>query len=101
MMSCRRLYINDEEGCLERFRPRSLSAMSLLTELRIGADLDEGDSLESLTMLQKLAIDYEHINSWREPAFPIVISDAAKVTELHITVDKEVSRSGWVSLPCC
>lgn len=72
--------------------------MPNLTELRITADLYhhyEDDrpprSLEELTMLQRLTVDYQHMDSWMDPV-PIVISDAAKLTELRIAVHREVSN---------
>ena len=70
--------------------------MSLLTELRIDADLGEDNSLQELTMLQKLGIDYGHETSWsrrKRPAYPLVAPYAAKVTELRIEVQSRVSIS--------
>ena len=98
-MSCRRLRISDIDQC-GSFNAHSLSAMTRLTELRVSAYLDKDDSLEELTMLRKLAIDYEHMSSWNEQAFPIVVSDAAKVDKLHMTVHHKVSKYTRTSMFC-
>ena len=96
-MTCRRLCIaNGHPSAIGPFILRGLSTMSLLTELRIDADLGEDNSLQELTMLQKLAIDYGHEISWlrrKRPAYPIVAPYTAKVTELRIEVQRQVSIS--------
>ena len=109
-MCCRRLYTAEACGTQRAWAPfkaRELSTMTRLTELRVTADLDHHyddddppQSLEELTMLQKLTIDYQHMHSWMEPV-PIIVSDAAKLTELCIRVHRKVSKNPRVSLFCC
>ena len=67
--------------------------MTRLTELRITHELDEDDSLEALAMLQKLAIDYQYMETYLTLVLMVVVvSDAAKLAELRKTVHKKVSK---------
>ena len=93
-MMCRRLCIANGDPMMDAtgpFRVRGVAAMSLLTELRITTNLENNNSLEELTALQNLAIDYGHDALWlSEPVFPLVVSCAARITELRITVHTKV-----------
>jgi hypothetical protein len=59
--------------------------MTGLTKLRIMVPFEKkAESLEALSQLQHLTVDYEVLR-WqpRGPVFPLVIPDAARITELH------------------
>lgn len=69
--------------------------MTSLTELRIMVPFDkQGESLEALSQLQNLTIDYE-TRRWQPRGtvyYPLVVPEAAKITKLEWTVMRQVGK---------